>query len=455
MKKGKVKDLISGILLFVVLPIITLVVSTVLEIGIFATLLIMAGVFVIGVFIISYISLQKDKANIKKQKNNGTWEFPIHHLLKKCAPNGIVNIDSEDRFLKVQGFVKEILVNNEIPNQLYDQYMSKEAIAGYFESMRASSQWPESALGQTLAISYDECTSAKAVAPLNVVTREKATLIANKYFKDYDLDAIMAEGKRIQRIKLEAELKNKKTAEQAAQDELLRYVKFHGREKPMAMYDDLYRDVQKELGILIDRYNTIAGNSDKMLKKEKSWGLAGGIAEAIAGPAVGVAAAIDVQKQNASAREFNEKWSTMTANSLGYLEKEIQGKEQRANYLINCYKKAQTLLVDDKNQEECFRQITFEQPTITVSDTGTATVEVHVVAKTYKIYDDRTARIDGSIAAYIFDGETKLGQAIMVLPKDGIGFRGCKLKGMALFCCEQGKQYRIEFAPHDLWAIEL
>ena len=128
--------------------------------------------------------------------------------------------------------------------------------------------------------------------------------------------------------------------------------------------------------------------------------------------------------------------------------------------------------------EELFARLAFGEPTVKVSQFGSVTVQVSVKAdKDLTIFDKLPAFIDGSITAEIYDGEEKIGEAVLVFPAFGSmtyrleeeryrdGYvsvkglrtergRSVKLEGMCLGCGKKGKEYTVKLVPRDLWAME-
>lgn len=447
-------SIVLGVLGFFVAAAIVLIIASVLEVSPFVALLIIGAVIVVIIVILALISNACDSKKLKKAKNSGEWAFPTHILLGKCAANGVVDVSYEDQFQKAQNFVMATLKANEIPEEFHEQYTTKEAITGYFEAIKNSPDYTESELVKKLNTFYQECTAGNAIPPMNEGKLEKANLIAKRYFTDYNLDALFGEAKRLEDVRANAARVAGENEERKAQEELIKYANLHGREKTLTMLKDQYAVHHKELEKLYSQMEANAKLHGLQWKKEKSWGLAGGIAEGIAGPAAGLAAAIDVQNYNAEAREHNAKITERAGTIAAFLQGKISQKEGHLKHLQTLYEKTETLLVRDQNRSVCFKKLTFDEPKITISQWGTATIEVGVEAKSYTIYDDRPANIDGTIIAHLYDGETEVGQAEMVFPLHGSGSGKGKLKGMALTCCEQGKTYRVEFSAKDLWAIE-
>lgn len=308
---------------------------------------------------------------------------------------------------------------------------------------------------------YEECISAGIETLHSESKRQKACLIAQKYYKEFDIDALMEEGKRIREEKLEKDVaatrKAVEDSERKAHSNLVKYANLRGRDKYLRMLDDERRECAAKLNMLEEKINGPVKNADAFMKKEKSWGLAGGIAEGIAGPAAGVAAAIGVQKENANIRQQNEDM----AHALGALRfqlrltygPEISRLESKLDELKKAYEDGRTLLVEEGSPDTYFRYLKFSPAEVVVSETGTATVNTTVSTEPFDILGDTPAVVDGVVTAHILDGNKEVGQAVMVLPLAGT-ICSTKLTGMALFCCEPEKKYHVSFAPKDLWGIE-
>ena len=402
----------------------------------------------------------RKEAAIKRNKQDGTWEIPhskLLELLEYCADYGVVNIDSEQNYKRSLEFVKKILISEHVPENQHNKYLNKRRIRRYFNSMRRSDYWADSLVARKARACYEECRKANALPPFTTATRQKATLIAGNYFKDFDLEPILEEGERLVNAEQYAKKLEKQNQEREKQKELVKYGNLHGREKNLAILADKYRIAKQKMDECEDALRTLQNNGGSLFQKESSWSVAGGIADALAGPAAGVATAIDVQKKNADIRAYNKSVASNLGIALAYSEREFNRWKWDVNVYNNLYTKAKTLLIDeDMSKESCFKKLKFDKLDIGISDVGTAEISVHINVDPFTIFDDREAVIDGSLIAHIFDGDTKVGEALMVFPYYDYGMRrkGCDVSGMALFCCQKDKKYRVEFSPNDLWAIE-
>lgn len=63
--------------------------------------------------------------------------------------------------------------------------------------------------------------------------------------------------------------------------------------------------------------------------------------------------------------------------------------------------------------------------------------------------------IDGSVLGKIFSNDRQIATATLVFGEMGVSSNAKqRISGIALFCGKQGEDYRVEFAPNKLWAME-
>lgn len=418
--------------------------------------LILVGILLI-IWLWCVIPMWYKQAAKKLKISANKWEFPLEQLLKKCAVTGLVDVTDEKTYYIARGMVLSILSDNNVPEKYHDRYTGMETIQGYFLEMRSGQQWGQSEVVQKAIQFYKDCCKAKADDLSVESKRKKAALIMTQYFTDANIDTILNEGQRAYFAEIEAkekkELEEISANEKIAQRNLEYYKAYHGRNKLLAILRDEQSDCQKALNKLEEAYTSIQNYGSKM-PKEASWGLAGGIAEGIAGPAAGVIAAMEVQKQNAATRAVYEAQLKDTANALGYLFGKIRSAKSKLSSVQKRYEAAQTLLTKDDEPKVYFSKLEIGTSKVDVSRTGTITVKVDVVGKPFTIYDDRPAVVDGSLTAHIFGGSKEIAQATLVFPERGAEYK-TTLTGIALFCGKEGEKYSVELSPNDLWAIEV
>ena len=235
----------------------------------------------------------------------------------------------------------------------------------------------------------------------------------------------------------------------------MKYEGMTGREKRIAM-------LTAERAALLQTADTLKSGAKAVMnasqQKEKDWAIHGGIANGIAGPAAGAATALNIQAQNAQIRAQNkanlQAFSPLITNSyMGAVSYESQARGVAVSI-----DSAKTKLLAKDDVQTCLKRLAFTETKVEVSETGTCTVTTKVaLTEPFTIFEDIKAVIDGTIIAKIYDGETLVGTAALVLPSKGIGYYHdpYPLKGMCLYCGKKDRNYRVEFAAVDLWAMEM
>lgn len=192
-------------------------------------------------------------------------------------------------------------------------------------------------------------------------------------------------------------------------------------------------------------------------QKETDWAVHGGIASGIAGTAAGVAVAADIQRKNAEIRAANEQFHETVANAAGsYLAQnrtQIRALEEQAAHWDEEAEKAKLKLIEEQPQDQLLEMLNPRVLKTEVSETGAIILMVSTNAASLEIYETVKATIDGSFKINIIDGENVAGEAYITLP-----FKGSENSATLTGICTnlpQKKQFIFEFAPHNLFAIEL
>ena len=228
------------------------------------------------------------------------------------------------------------------------------------------------------------------------------------------------------------------------------------------MLRDQYEKAKKNENEAAQRYSTLSTTPLVSTPRDKDWAIHGGIASGIAGPAAGIATAMDIQRQNAENRARADTINSAYVSSLvrsGVLDKALNAEKQyrsEAQKLQAQIQEAETALVAEDSADECFKRLKFNEPLITVNATGSCRVDVNVSLKEdFYIFNGIKATVDGTILAELYDGIYYIGSAKLVLPvwgtrKDAIAYLG----GMALFCGQPDKKYTVRLKAGNLWAME-
>lgn len=302
---------------------------------------------------------------------------------------------------------------------------------------------------------YAECKKNGVTSFDSEKNIQKATLIAEKLgIPATDLKTLFAEAEAVknkqQRDKELAKLEEKKQREQASCAELTKYAKYTGRDKRIAMLAAEHSECLSSANALI---GGVAALEKASMQKEHDVAINAGIASGIGGGAWGMATAMDTQQKNAEIRAQNEATRERFAPMREAAFDASGGYYDKAGKLAKEIDAAKIKLVAEEPAGECLKRLSFAGTKVTVSDTGTCTVETTASAEPFTIFEDVKAVVDGTVIAEIYDGGSLIGTAQLVLPKYGAG-KNVKLKGMSLFCGNRGKQYDVKFSAQNLWAME-
>lgn len=112
----------------------------------------------------------------------------------------------------------------------------------------------------------------------------------------------------------------------------------------------------------LERQNKLA-NSDynPYMQKEQDWAIAGGIAQGIAGPAVGLATAINTEIKNQSIREFNATVAVPMQNiQVAKLRQSANLTESRIQSIRQIISSTQSVTVFSDTKEDLFGMLSIE-----------------------------------------------------------------------------------------------
>lgn len=307
---------------------------------------------------------------------------------------------------------------------------------------------------------YRECLKSGIEKCENEKEILKSKLIAEKCGIQYeDISDLYSEAKILvikkEQKEQDASLKAQKEEERLEQKSLVEYEGLTGREKRIAM-------LTAEREALLQKAETLKSGAKAVMnasqQKEKDWAVHGGIANGIAGPAAGAATALNIQAQNAQIRAQNKANLQAFAPVIMNSYKGAVSYESQARSITASIDNAKTKLLGKDDIQTCMRRLVFTETEVNVSDTGTCTVTTKVaLTEPFTIFEDVKAVIDGTVIAKIYDKEDLVGTAALVLPSRGIGYyhNPYPLKGMCLYCGGKDRNYRVEFASVNLWAMEM
>lgn len=304
--------------------------------------------------------------------------------------------------------------------------------------------------------------------------KQRFQLIAKKHHLDdlstEELLAILKEGEadyaaeQQQKQEEQRQALEKKLEEERQQMGTLQlFARFHGVDKTQAMLAD-------ELILLRDRISCGMSTPPAMIPKlkESDGMFAAGTAYGIGGVVPAAASLVHTAQKNAEIRQANAQIDQLNSALVGaaaMANADRYGIQQR----MESFKEWASTLLIDEDSAAVFPHLTFSDPKVQVSNTGTVTVTVKV-KEDHKIkVFGKPAIADGSVTAEIYDKDSqKVGEATMVFPIFGTGnlyFRQkvyrwqenddtVELTGMCLSCGKPGGKYTVKFVPGDLWAME-
>ena len=193
-------------------------------------------------------------------------------------------------------------------------------------------------------------------------------------------------------------------------------------------------------------------------QKEHSWAIHGGIANGIAGPAAGVAAAANIQRENQAIRQHNEEITKFYASAAlmrtdNYLSRAVDADDEVERW-TNEKQKVQSRLTDCSDAQQLLKQLNPSVGNQTVSETGAVRLKIKFDPnRDLLIYGDVPASIDGSIRVCLWVGDKAAGHAICTLPYNGVYF----LSSVECVCRKpmlNSDTYLVTFEPNHLWAVE-
>lgn len=180
-------------------------------------------------------------------------------------------------------------------------------------------------------------------------------------------------------------------------------------------------------------------------EKEHDWAIMGGIAEGLAGPAAGIATAVQAMEENTRIRARN------AANKANVEKMKNDMLKQSIEWASKPGESRQCQTVAWWSPRSLFKQLAIDTQSISVDpETKAVTVAVYIYTPQYTI--------DGAIRAKLYTSEGKYaGCAYLVLPKNGTLLeRGAMHIGISGICAEpiyKEDVYKVKFEPVNLWEL--
>lgn len=231
--------------------------------------------------------------------------------------------------------------------------------------------------------------------------------------------------------------------------------KLYGRDKRLFFLQqelDAALKNQKEVKGVVDSYVQRYEQADKG-SKGSSWGTMGGIAAGVTGStAVGAVVAADAMNKDANTRAQNAALKSGLLNQWPLYQSMQKNAASRVKDAQTEIEKAKLSLMEEHPLAELMAGISLDKPQIAFTTGNTMLIQIEVSAKSYQIAEV-PAVLDGCFVAEIYEGEQKIGEAFLNLPRDGITTKRQMLKGHCLEA-RPGVSYAVLILPVALWLIE-
>lgn len=308
---------------------------------------------------------------------------------------------------------------------------------------------------------YYECVSASCTdfsAEKNVA---KAKLIADKYNMSYPngienlynnaKEANIIISRNLSDEKLAKENLKQKEEQKKEYALLNRYAQYYGRDKKIAILTDRMNELLRTADSLQNGVNQLVKSAQE---RELDWAILGGFADGIAGPAAGIATALNVQAKNVEIRARNEATIKAAVPLYMFANDSASDNRRNAQTIKKQIESIKVKLISDTSDEDIMNNLKIYNETVDVFDTGAFKVEATVkTIKKFIIFGDVPAIADGTIIAHVFEDGKEIGVANMTIPLNGVSGI-VNIMGMGLAGASKNKSHTVTFSPGQLWLIE-
>lgn len=357
---------------------------------------------------------------LKSEIEQGIWEFPVGEFYGQCLKANAINLDNEYSVSKAKDIAMR-LIKRELPS------ISIDSCSAYLNVEKMNAFLKE---GQILHKAVRDEHIRKLKNPKNAIpTKQEKTFIA----RSIELKELTGNSKR------------EKMLCDLISDYGAKITAIREGEEAMKTLGMIYLDQQQ---------------------KESSWSIMGGIADGIAGPAAGLAVAMNTIANNAKIREYN---ASMRQTSMGILSGAAQLSDDRS-----VLEKERSKLM--KLRSEAKKKISLSNPSakviwanININDisvkrekSGVLAVAANIEFKkplTVNAPENVHLVVDGTLIGTVFHEDTEVGTVHLPLPLYGIPVNNTSvitLDGMCSRFVEHSGNYSVKFEDtQNLWVMEL
>ena len=362
---------------------------------------------------------QMEIAQINQSAKDGKWEFPSEKFYCMCRASQVTTLNNEFSIQKAAKLAEQVIKETapEIDLANCGEYFKKESLEGFLKK------------GEILARAAEEKRILAQKQPRNANPNIPETTFIQRAT---ELSCLSGSDKRVKMLtNLVADYK--------------------ARIKAMCEGEQALR----QLGMIYASQQ----------KKETSWGVMGGIAEGIAGPAAGVIAASNTIANNRKIQQYNESVRKASMDIMSgipsisedryKLEMELGKIEQKldeAKYKV---------VLSEPIADKIWQNIKVGKAVVKKNPSGVLSVSVPVSVKepfALNVPDNVRMVIDGTIRGAVWFEDRFLSTIYFPLPMYGIASNmtvEVTLDGMCGVSVEYDGEYTVKIADsQNLWIME-
>lgn len=354
---------------------------------------------------------------LNEQVLNGQWNFPCDEFFHKCQSANIDALTNEFSVKKATKIAEEIMGNLGIDMANCGEYLKRESLESYLKK------------GKNLAREENEKKTLAQKQPQNAkpTSAEREFLVRSK-----ELCVKTGCEKRVNMLSnLLADYNSKISA-------------LHEGEKALRQLGMIYADQQK---------------------KEADWAIIGGIAEGIAGPAAGLAAAVNTMESNAKIREHNaaiRKASMDIMSGIPSLAGDRYKLEEEKEIIGQQLCEAENKVVLTKpSAKDIWKNIQLGKIAVKRNQSGVLELALPIAFKAAFVLDVPKGIdmvVDGTIKGEVWFEDQLVGDVYFPLPLYGIPSNmtvEVTLDGMCDRSVELDGEYIVRIADtQNLWIME-
>lgn len=339
---------------------------------------------------------------------------------------------------------------------------------------------------------YYQCLEAKAIELDNEYCITKATDIAVRlikkalpsieeesyaaYINVEKMASFIKEGEKQHKEEEKERIKKMKTPKEAQPTALestfisraAALSVLNGSKKREQMLHDLISDYNAKITAISEgekAMKTLGMVYLDQQKKESDWAVMGGIAEGIAGPAAGLAVAINTMANNAKIQQYNENMRQTSKSILSgttQLSEDRTTLEKERNKLLELLSETKKKIsLSTPNSAEIWETIKKDNVLVKKNESGVLSVTANITFKSplsVKVPDGVQLVVDGTLKSSLYYENNRVGDVYFPLPLFGIPVNtvsSITLDGMCDHSVEYGGKYAIKFEnEQNLWVME-